>query len=156
MPINSESTIRAGDVLPSLTLPETSGGLIKTWDFHGRLNLVMVFLPDPDFQAGRDLFKQLSRIYDEVQAEEAEVLPVIRASLSQAETIKRDLGWRTPVLVDETGDVFRRFGLGEQSMVVIADRYGEICYPDGVPNQGIPSADEILSWLRFIESQCPE
>jgi hypothetical protein len=41
--------------------------------------------------------------------------------------------------------------------VVIADRWGEIYFVAGSPSvDGLPSADALLEWLRYIQNECPE
>lgn len=42
--------------------------------------------------------------------------------------------------------------------VLVADRWGEILYLSTLAGQpsSFPDADELLSWVHFAESQCPE
>ena len=41
--------------------------------------------------------------------------------------------------------------------VIVADRWGEIAFSAHAPAAaGLPDADEILEWLRFVEMKCPE
>jgi hypothetical protein len=41
--------------------------------------------------------------------------------------------------------------------VAVADRWGEIYFVQGAENAaGLPPADELLEWLRFVQVQCPE
>lgn len=156
MHVQSESPLQAGKELPSLTLPEAGGGLVRTWDFHGRENLILVLASDPTSASARHFLEKLALSYEEIRTEETEVLPIVRASLTEADDIKRMLGWKGRIMVDETGEVFSRYGVAEQVAVIIADRYGEIYYRTDASIKEIPSIEEVLSWLRFIQSQCPE
>lgn len=153
--------IRPGKLLPFFALPETGGGQIRNWDFHGRRNLVIVFVPDPDCEKCRDWLKQLTLVHDEIQEEEAEILVIAAGSREKAGSLKHELRLRGRVLADEAGEVLQRFGLGQGELgqfgfVIITDRYGEIYYETSSERLELPSVEEILSWLRFIESQCPE
>jgi hypothetical protein len=66
-----------------------------------------------------------------------------------------------PLFVDEDG-VHRRLGAtdseGEISPALyITDRYGEVFAAyRSTAGQGMPRAGELLNWLAFINSQCPE
>jgi hypothetical protein len=41
--------------------------------------------------------------------------------------------------------------------VVVADRWGEIVHIAAVPaGAGLPSSQELLDWLDYVESRCPE
>ncbi|RPJ84332.1 MAG: hypothetical protein EHM13_04830 [Acidobacteria bacterium] len=41
--------------------------------------------------------------------------------------------------------------------VVVADRWGEIVHLAAAPNvAGLPSPSEILEWVHYIETRCPE
>ena len=41
--------------------------------------------------------------------------------------------------------------------VVVADRWGEIFCVQASPDvNGLPGADELLEWARFVQHQCPE
>jgi peroxiredoxin len=72
------------------------------------------------------------------------------------------MGLPYPVLADEDGRVHATLGaMAEDGSTVpalyVADRFGEIYSAfrgeGGVP---LPSGEEVLTWLRFIEHQCPE
>jgi hypothetical protein len=44
----------------------------------------------------------------------------------------------------------------DRAAVCIADRYGEVYFSEFCSDISCTSADNVLEWLRFIESQCPE
>ncbi len=155
-----EKTVKPGGILPLLALPEVDGGQIKTWDFRGRRNLLIIYLHDTDCKECQDFLKQLTLINKEFLEEETELLIIIPAPLSRAITLKDTLGLPGHILADETGEVTQRLGLrmedSRQPVIIITDRYGEIYYETNSGNHELLSVDEILSWLRFIENQCPE
>ncbi len=161
MLIQGEKAIHIGKILSYFELPETNGDKITTWDFHGRRNLLIIYISDPDRDQSRDLLKQSDLVYDKIQEEETELITIVQAPLAQAKTLKQDTGLHGYFLVDENGTVFQRFGLtkkgGEQSpIIIITDRFGEVYFENLSNRREIPTTKEILDWLKFIESQCPE
>ena len=41
--------------------------------------------------------------------------------------------------------------------VVVADRWGEIYFIQGADHaSGLPTADDLVEWVRFVQIQCPE
>jgi peroxiredoxin len=66
------------------------------------------------------------------------------------------LGQPFPFLSDPAGGVIAQQGLASPSLI-IADRWGEIwaAWLGGTTHQ-LPSEQDILQWLSFIEAQCPE
>lgn len=152
----SSSVLKKGDVLPSFTLPEASGEPLDTWAFYGRRNLVIVFVSDIGAGEVRKFFDELDPASYEIRAQETEILTIVRKPLPETAEAGRTLGWPGRILADERGEVFRRHNPAEPLGVLVADRFGEIYWEAGGPRQPVPPVDEILSWLRFIQSQCPE
>jgi peroxiredoxin len=151
-----------GQSLRFFDLPEARGSQIRLWDYRGRRNLVIFFMDDVECSYCRKLLRMLSATYNDITAEEAEVLAVVQAPPSKTVSLKHELGLPYPVLSDASGEVFRRYGLLDadkkpQVAIVIADRFGEVYHVSLVAKKhSLLSAEEILSWLKFIEVQCPE
>ena len=40
--------------------------------------------------------------------------------------------------------------------IVVADRWGEIFYVGATEAGSLPSPDELIEWLRYVQHQCPE
>jgi len=66
------------------------------------------------------------------------------------------------VLVDVDGNVHRSVGAEQWSehmlsAVFVTDRFGEVfaAYKAG-QGRSLPGVEEILSWIEFINKQCPE
>lgn len=61
-----------------------------------------------------------------------------------------------PYLRDAHGEVSKQF-TGGKPAVLMVDRYGELdaCLEGGWRDE-IPDHRDILDWLVFVESQCPE
>lgn len=157
-------TVTALNELPSkglrlhdFELPSALGKRIHLSDYRGRSNLVLVFADD-----GSKITKlliELARQYGDITGEDAEVLVVLRLSLEETSDLKKQLKLPYPALVDEDGHVhkaMRATGQGVPS-IYVTDRFGEVF---GIyrPCEGepLPEAGEILKWLEFVNSQCPE
>lgn len=113
---------------------------VPAWlsDFRGRRNLVLIFA-GTNGEEGR-LLSELRQSREELREEEAVV-----AILSDADPESR--AWYGALTA----------GGAPHAALYITDRYGEI-YFAAHPERGqpLPSAAEVLDWLRFINSQCPE
>jgi peroxiredoxin len=123
------------------------------------LNLVVAFLG----RAGCDEFlHDLAARREDFEFDDAEVLIVIQGTAQEVEQRVQQYRLPFPVLADATGDVHRSFGAIEDDegctpTVYVLDRFGEIyaTYPFGGEYK-LPSADDLLNWIQFIELQCPE
>jgi peroxiredoxin len=76
--------------------------------------------------------------------------------------IETELRLNHDVLVDLDGRVHRTLGAIDAAgeplpMVFVTDRFGEIFAIFKIDqHKSILSAEEVLSWLEFINRQCPE
>ncbi|HKD79028.1 MAG TPA: redoxin domain-containing protein [Candidatus Angelobacter sp.] len=151
-----------GRILPDIALPTASlGRQVHTSDFRGRANLVVI--ADDGQSETANLISEAARQYGEIKSQEAEVLVIVRPLRSTAAAEQKSLAHLPgAVLVDEDGSVRRRLGAvdaqgHDSAAIYVTDRYGEVFgvyrKSDG---QSVPDIGEILSWLEFINSQCPE
>ena len=142
-------------MLPDFHLPAPKGDIVSPRDYRGRRNLVVAFLGElPCGPCSRFLTDVADR-YDELRAEEAEVLAVARAGVS----VTREAGAALPfpLLADEAGHVHSRYGAGpSHAAIYIADRFGDVFAVYHLTPADLPPATALLEWLRFIEVQCPE
>jgi peroxiredoxin len=148
-----------GQILPDFALPSRGGALIRVSDYRGRKCLVLVLAGDLAAPRSRQHLAELSRAYGDLQAAEAEVVVVVRVSRSELEA--RDLPYRFVILADEAGSVHQRFGCditvsAVPPLVILTDRYGEICCTSREDAALACSLPPILGWLEFVNSLCPE
>lgn len=149
-----------GRRFPDLLLTTASGRRVQLSDYRGRSNLVLVFTDDQ--RATAELLSEMARSYDQFKSEEAEIIAVAQCSEHECAQIEEQLKLPFAVLSDEDGRIHREVGASDQrghaaAAAYVTDRYGEVfaaCRTrDG---QVLPGAAEILSWLEFINIQCPE
>jgi peroxiredoxin len=167
----SQTEIAGGTVTPENEAPSKGrrfrdfalisalGRTVQLSDYRGRANLVLIVGDERPETA--KLMSDAATQYAEIKNEQAEVLAILPASQLAAEAKQRS---RTPypVLADEQGRVHRKLGAAdaqghERAAVYITDRFGEVF---GVyrtlEGQPLPDIADILSWLEFVNAQCPE
>lgn len=155
--------LEISQLVPSFTLPSSQGGEVELWDYKMRKNLLILFYHGADCPACRKELKMLAENYGELVELEAEVLAISSDALERSREVSVKLNLPYPLLSDPEGKVIEKFThrQGEKKAaspsVFITDRYGTLYYQlisDEI--SGLPDLAEILSWLRFIQSQCPE
>ncbi len=168
----SQAEIAGGALTPINELPSKGhrmhdfvllsalGGSIQLSNYRGRTNLVLLLADDrPETTK---LLAEMRDHYAEIKDEDAEVLAIVRAATQKAAEIKQQLQLAYPVLADEEGQVLRQLGGTDSNgrdaaAVYVTDRFGEVfgAYRrrDG---QQLPGVGDILNWLEFVNSQCPE
>lgn len=151
-----------GRILPDFALPAASSGReVHASDFRGRANLVVI--ADDGRSETANLVSDAVRKYGEMKNQEAEVLVIVGPPQSTAAVRQESLkSLPGALLVDEDGSVHRRLGAvdaqgHDSAAIYVTDRYGEVfaVYRRSA-GQSVPDIAEIMSWLEFINSQCPE
>ncbi len=167
----SQAEIAGGSVTPRGELPSkgrrlqdfqltsTAHRLVRLSDYRGRSNLVVVV--GDDQQASKQLLIELNSRYAEIRSEQAEILVIVQTP-EQARELREQCDLQCPVLADEDGGVHRMYGAVDaqgnaSAAVYVTDRFAEVF---GVyrtcDGQSLPTVAEVLDWLEFINSQCPE
>ena len=136
------------------------GRQIRPSDFRAHANLVLVFAGAAATQM--NLLEEIAHRKDELKTEEAQVIAIVLTTAAVAAELADTLKLRIPLLVDEDGSVHREFGAATDDgapapAIYITDRYGEVfgSFRTAI-GQRLPTFHEILSWLSFVNSQCPE
>ncbi len=167
----SQAEIAGGSLTPADELPSKGrrlheielrsapGRVIRLSDYRGRSNLVLIFTDDRP--ASKQLLTDLAGQYTEIKDQEAEILVIVRTQ-EQASEVKQQLKLPYPVLADQDGRIYRYAGAIDAQQrhaaaVYVTDRFAEVFAVyrtrDGQP---LPGVADILSWLEFVNSQCPE
>jgi peroxiredoxin len=104
----------------------------------------------------------IAKDYKHIQEEQAEVLAILDCTPERATGIKEEAQVTFPVLVDPEGRIHRFMGAlnegaGSAMAIYITDRFGEVfaTFRES-ERQAMPGVKEILGWLAFVNSQCPE
>ena len=153
---------KPSDIIPDFHLASSESTSVRISDYRGFKNLVLVFAGDPDDKPCRRFLAWLAQHYYELIQENAEVLAIIYGSVEEAKKVKHKGNLLFPVLADEDGQAHLAVGgltsHGKAAITIyITDRFNEI-YSVYRADSGValPSLEEMLSKLSFIEMQCPE
>ena len=148
-----------GRRLNDIELPSV-GQKIALFDYRGRANLV-VFAAD-QAETTLALAARLGERYSQIKNEDAVVLLILQDSPESAARKAKDLKLPYPVLIDQNGQVHRELGAADgagkpRAAIYVTDRFGEVFglyrTRDGAD---LPSLEEIVHMLEFVNSQCPE
>jgi thioredoxin-dependent peroxiredoxin len=151
-----------GEIVPDFALLSTMGARVRVSDYRGKRNIILIFCGAGRSKSVRSLVRQVSELYAEFVAEEAEVFAVVRGAGGEAEDLKCNCDPPFPVLVDRENRAHDLFGSPASGqdflpLVCIVDRYGEVRH---ISRAGEPEASfgapEILDWVRYINLECPE
>jgi hypothetical protein len=120
-------TIRVHDLMPMFTASGADGTPVRYADIWQRKNLLLVSLPGDD--------------------------PTALAYATSLSVLESDLAvYDAAILVTRT----RIEGIPSPG-VVVADRWGEVYYVQEADLASrLPSPNELMDWLRFVRSECPE
>jgi len=149
-----------GNVLPDFELPSSQGQQVLASAYRGRSNLVLILAADSNLLNG--LFSQLESKQQELAENNARILVTAVGTRQHACELKQELRLDEDVLVDLDGRVHRTMGAIDTAgqpvpMVFVTDRFGEIFAIFKIDeHKSIPSAEDVLGWLEFINRQCPE
>ncbi len=151
------------ELVPLFTLPSTQGGEVKLWDYKMRKNLVILFYHGSDCTPCREELRMFAENYDELVELEAQILAISSDNLERCEELSAEYGLPYPLLSDPEGSVIKKYTYWHADRaaalpsVFVTDRYGTLYY-QSISDEAtvLPPVEEVLSWLEFIRSQCPE
>lgn len=151
-----------GRLMCDFTLPSAEGGQVSLYDYRGHSNLVLFFAGAADHLGENGFLSTLVQRYAEIRGQDSEILLVLACSREQAERAKNQVQLPFPVLADEDMQVHKSVGAVDAqavsaAAVYVTDRFLEV-YATWRTEQGgnIPGVSEVLSWLAYIGSECPE
>lgn len=151
---------KPGYLIRDFILTSSRGARVQISDRRGRSNLVLVFAGCAS--AASDFLSDVARQQQRFGEQEAMVIALFQLVPQDEQFLKT---WATPPLLllsDQGGRVHRRFGAVDQEgksnpVIYVTDRYGEIASVF-VTRKGeqLPTAEQLLKTLEFINSRCPE
>lgn len=157
-----ESLPTRGHLMPDFTLPSSDGKYVSLYDHRGRSNLVVFFAGRGQDSAENTLLSALTERYREITDTDSEVAVVVAESIGQAEEFRRKMQFPFPVLADANMHIHTSVGAsGAQGLpaaaLYITDRFLEVfgTWRTGA-GEHLPDITDVLSWLTYLDSQCPE
>jgi hypothetical protein len=120
--------LQRGDLVPHFTVKTLHGDEFSYATIWQRRNLVLIALPVRDSESVRRYVSELAARGAEFADGDADCV------------ITQDLLQAIP-----------------GPAVLVADRWGEVVYVAATSDvQDLPQVEEVLEWLRYVQSQCPE
>jgi thioredoxin-dependent peroxiredoxin len=151
-----------GHLMPDFTLLSSCGKQVSLYDYRGRSNLVLYFAGRAKDSTDRPLLSALFKRYGEIAETGSEVVVVVSESTAQADEFRRRMHFPFPVLSDPDMKVHNMVGAsGAQAVpaaaMYITDRFLEVfvVWRTGA-GERLPDISDVLSWLTYLDSQCPE
>jgi len=157
-----QSRPEKGQLIRDFTLLSTLGRHISLSDYRGRSSLVLVFAGGGAGCPDRKVLAEIAADYTHIREEQAEVLAIMQCAREKASRIGHEGNLPYPLLVDEDGRIHRPAGAADReghaaTAIYITDRFGEVfAVYRAAEGQSMPGSREIVQWLSFINSQCPE
>ena len=158
----AESLPTRGHLMPDFTLLSSNGKQVSLYDYRGRANLALFFLGRTQDAGDNALLSALAARYSEIAETDSEVVVVLAESVAQADEFRRKMHLPFPVLFDPDMRVHNMVGAsGAQAVpaaaLYITDRFLEVfaAWRTGTGDR-LPDISEVLSWLTYLDSQCPE
>jgi hypothetical protein len=141
-----------GQLVRDYTLRKLDGSEFMLSDFRNKLNLVLIVVPDPN-EAVAQLLRHLAEKSAEVRENETRVIVVLRPEQLEQVQVPPELIAAT----DQTGHCFAELGAESANAIYFLDKFREVFHVYQLAaGQSLPSADDILGWIRFVAMQCPE
>lgn len=158
----AESFPSCGHLMPDFTLSSSDSNQVALYDYRGRSNLVLYFAGRIKDHGDRPLLSALAKHYREIAETDSEVVVLLSESVAQADQFRRKMHFPFPVLSDPDMKVHNMAGAsGAQAVpaaaMYITDRFLEVfaVWRTGT-GDALPDISEVLSWLNYLDSQCPE
>lgn len=158
-----EPRLRIHELVPPFTLPSSRGGEVKLWDCKMRKNLLILFYHGDGCSRCKEILKMFAEHYGELVKVEVEMLAISADDLERSRALSVELRLPYPLLSDPEGRVIEKYTYRREDneaalpSIFGTDRYGTL-YHQFIADEitELPGLEEILSWLNFIQSQCPE
>jgi peroxiredoxin len=149
-----------GHIIRDFSLCSSEGHPVLLSGYREHSNMVIVFTGESDSAA--ELLSELRRYERDLAENETRVLAIVAGAQQRASELKHALHLDFAVLVDVDGSVHRSMGAKDQlehplPALFVTDRFGEVFAAYKVDQgKSLPGVEEILGWIDFINSQCPE
>jgi peroxiredoxin len=156
VPEQEAPKLREGGSVPLFYLPAVGGGQSGPAALRSKYNMVLAFVEGS--AEGESYLESLVAAYRDIQDSQAKLIAVVPLPLQDAAKLAERLKLPYALLADEGGATTKRMlGGSNRAALCVADRYGQTFYVEFAPKSAsLPSIQSALSWLEYIQIQCPE
>jgi peroxiredoxin len=147
---------RPGYVIRDFLANSVDGRRIQLSDYRGQFNVVLMFAGSRE--RIHDFVTEVASCVQQFAEQEAVILVVVPSATTAPELVAKK---QAVVLLDDEGGLHQKYGAVDDgkpsSVIYVTDRFGEIVsvYTTRHGEQ-LPSSQELLKLLEFINNQCPE
>lgn len=147
---NMTTLLQPGDILPALQLPVLTGDSAAPVGPHRKGSKVLVLTHGQPCEDCAAYLAALAAIADRLRVEKADVTAVVGPHWRGAVSLP------VPAVVDD-GMLRSLLSSGDEPVVVVADRFGQIfTRADAGPGHEFPDHEQVLGTLLNIAISCPE
>jgi len=146
--------LEIGHIVPDFKLESTDGKVISPVDYKERKNLVILFF-NPRERCDWEMLAEVRRRYHEITDDNGEVLAIASGPMEELRECVSGLMLPFPVLSDVHEEATCAY-CAVESMVFIADRFGELKMQGTMCGAVDETLDKVMSTLELIELECPE
>ncbi len=157
-----ESRDLASRPAPDFKLPTTDGGEFELHKLRGRDKTALFFAHGPDCLACRGYARQLTAHAGAVSENGAQLVLVLPEDVETARRWSQEFARGLPVVADAGGEIKRAYADYFSAdrggvMLLILDSYtapraGSFAAESG----GLVIPEEVVAWLRLLDSECAE
>jgi len=155
--------LQVHQLVPPFALPAGQGKVLKLWDYKMRKNLVILFHYGSSCLPCREKLTEVAENYGEFVKLETEILAVSSEGEENNEKLRGELNLPFPLLSYPAGRVIEKYTYWQgdnrtpSPSVFVTNRFGTLFFQQIAEEiTGLLQGEEILKWLLFIQSQCPE
>lgn len=147
---------KPGYRLRDFSLLSAAGTPVSLSDYRGRSSLVLALAGDLSAEAG--YFEVLANSRNRIKEQDGELLVLVQIPGKHAPKLAHAPGESSIVLIDRDGAVGRQMGASRSHPAIyVTDRFGEVAAAwRTAAGQALPRIGEILDWLEYLDSVCPE
>lgn len=143
-----------GQLLRDYLLARPGGRQFMLSDFRGKQNLVLIFLPQSPAPESIRLVAALAEKSSEVRENETRVVVVVRPE--QLDSVVSFLD-HLEIGASDSDEMWLEVGSENGPAVYVTDKFREVFQVFRADTgDALPSADDLLGWVRFVAMQCPE
>jgi peroxiredoxin len=149
---------RPGYLIRDFLTNSVEGRRIQLSDYRGHSSLVLVFAGSRE--RTHDFLTGLASYVQQFAEQQAVIIVVLPSGTREPELLEAQ-NQPLVLLIDEEGSLHQQYGAVDNAnpapLIYVTDRFGEIVSVyttfDG---KQLPSSQELLKLLEFINNQCPE
>jgi peroxiredoxin len=157
----NQPLIEFGQIIPAFTLPGADGMPHSPWDYKQRQHLILLFTRSTISSETHGLLRTFAKEYSAFREEECSILAISPDTVFANLPTQEELHLPYPLLADPKGEIISNYTHWDATTrsfnpsIVLADRYNALYQQWVARSEGeLPSIEELLEWLRYLNKLC--